>query len=333
MSSVLGLFDLRLEIKILLIVAVALAGFAVTVRGKAPGVASRAAWGLAGVAAAFALALGVVQGFETLTISEQIREIKQRASKEGKVAYEWPASFQGGGSESRLFYFEERDLITKLFRTGVPRPSGEIRIYDVRDDELKEAFRFQPDTGKTAVFRYRFLGDLDRDGDDELIGGYGRPAEYSEAYLPFALFWDDGSGRYRVTALQTQPPDRYAAVPPRPNARTFRAGYREQVTFRDESEHLSMIGYRLQDFAVTEAPARLIGGLAVDVRSPRRTGEVELVVSQLRFSGEDPRLLPCRLRTKQPLRADWPNDRALNSVLLERWRRANPFCQPIFAPS
>jgi hypothetical protein len=329
MSEVLGLFDLRLEIKILLMFAVALGTLAFNVRDKAPGVATKAAWLLSGAMFVGALGLGVITGFEIQSIDEQIRNIRRQASRDGKTVFEFAAAaFQGGEAKSRLFYFEDK---RNVFGSGAPLPSGEIRIYDERDEDLKEAFRFQPEGGRTAVFRYRFLGDLDSDGDDELIGGYGRPQELSEALLPFAVYWDDEAGRYAMRSLQTEPPDRHLQLEPRPNASALRDGYRERVTFQDASEGQSITGYRVQDFAITNEPARLISGLAVDARTPTRVGEVELAVNQIRFTGNEPTLVPCRLRAKKPLRAPWSSDRALSSVLAERWKREDPACQPIFS--
>jgi hypothetical protein len=332
MSEVVGLFELRIEIKILLVAAVALAALAVNVRDQAPGVATGAAWALSGFAVLGAVGVGVIDGFVIPSLDEQISDVRRDASRDGKRVFEFTARFQGGESESRLFYIEESDLYKRIYRTPSPLASGELRIYDIRDGDLTEAFRFQPEDGKTAVFRYRFLGDLDHDGDEELIGGYGRPQDHSEALLPLAVYWDDAAARYKIASLQNEPLEGHLKAQPRPSAQAFRDGYREPVSFRDESEELSIGGYRVQDFAVTKA-GLLINGLAVDARTPSRIGEVELAVNQIRLSDNAPVVVPCKLRTKRTLLAPWPSDRPLHRVLADRWEREDPFCQPIFSSS
>jgi hypothetical protein len=333
MSELLGLFDLRLSIKILVIATAGLAALAFQLRDMEPGVASRAVWALCGMAALGAVGIGVIGGFVIPSLDEQIADVRRDASREGKRVYEFPAAhFHGGKSESRLFYIEESDRYKRVYRSPSPLASGEIRIYDVHDGDLTEAFRFQPEDGKTAVFRYRFLGDLDHDGDEELIGGYGCPQDQSEALLPFAVYWDDPAARYRIASLQNEWPDGQLMAQPRPSAQAFRGGYREPVSFRDESEDLSISGYRVQDFAVTKN-GLMINGLAVDARTPSRIGEVELAVNQIRLSDNAPVVVPCKLRTERALLAPWPSDRPLHRVLADRWEREEPFCQPIFSSS
>jgi hypothetical protein len=332
MSELLGLFDLRLSIKILVIATAGLAALAFQLRDMEPGVASRAVWALCGMAALGAVGIGVIGGFVIPSLDEQISDVRRDASRDGKRVFEFTARFQGGESESRLFYIEESDLYKRIYRTPSPLASGELRIYDIRDGDLTEAFRFQPEDGKTAVFRYRFLGDLDHDGDEELIGGYGRPQDHSEALLPLAVYWDDAAARYEIASLQNEPLGGHLKAQPRPSARAFRDGYREPVSFRDESEELSISGYPVQDFAVTKA-GLLINGLAVDARTPSRIGEVELAVNQIRLSDNAPVVVPCKLRTKRTLLAPWPSDRPLYAVLADRWGHEEPFCQPIFSSS
>lgn len=334
-STVLGLFELRTPIRILVIVAVALGGLGLALRERE--VRESLTWtclSLGCVALLTGVGFGFLRGFEVLSVDEQLRELRQRESRSGRTVHEFAAAnFRGGESDSRLFLFQERGFWANVFRSGPPVPSDEIRIYDVSDGELKEAFRFQPDGSPTAIFQFRYLGDVDNDGDAELIAGYGRPREYAQALLPLVVFWDDLETRYRIEPLQTEPPDRFAVTAPHKNASELRAAYREPSTFADESEGHRVTGYRVQDFSVVERPSpRLVSGLVLARRTPSRPGVVELAVNQIRPLDAALSIVPCSFRDKRPLTATWSVDRALWAVLAEAWQAARRSeCRPVFA--
>ena len=66
---------------------------------------------------------------------------------------------------------------------GAPRPpvSDEIRVYDEQGENgLRRRFTFRP-RQPGWVFSFRYVGDVDGDGDAELIGGYGDPRDASQA--------------------------------------------------------------------------------------------------------------------------------------------------------
>jgi hypothetical protein len=195
-----------------------------------------------------------------------------------------------------------------------------------RGNGLRERFRFQPDA-PGLVFRFRYLGDLDGDGEEELIGGYGVPGEASEALLPFTVDWDEGRGRYRLTSLQLTAPVPVAT--PSALGVPYVAAYRRRLDLRDRDRRLSLAGFRVQDFAVVE-PTGLISGVVVKPMTPTLTGTVELRPSILRIAAGSPALIPCRLAGAESPRILWKPGRLLANVIRERWAKlaASKRCIP-----
>ena len=123
-------------------------------------------------------------------------------------------------------------------------------------------FRFQPDGSgrEAAIFARRGVGDVDRDQADELIGGYGPPADASQAQVPFALDWDDagalpdGAARPRAAGYPQGDLD--------PGLEPLLAAYSQPITLHATSTRSAPSGYRAQDFAgVDPEPSfRLLAG-------------------------------------------------------------------------
>jgi hypothetical protein len=266
---------------------------------------------LAGLAATIAVPLG--GGFSEPTLAARIDTIRRDATGAMRTAeITSTADFHGAGEKSYVFLFADKRTLP---RPGAPRPltSDELRIYDRSGDGLKLRFRFQPDT-PGIVFRYRFLGDVDGDGEAELVGGYGVPGEAAEALMPVMVDWDEGAGRYRLTALQTEPllP---AATPSRLGV-PFVETYKRKLVLRDGARAIG--GYRVQDFAIVK-PQRLIRGGVVKPMTPTLTGTVELKPSVLMMAGAGPQLRPCTLSGIDDPRIRWPTNRILVNVIGERW--------------
>jgi hypothetical protein len=227
------------------------------------------------------------------------------------------ADLHGTGEKSQLFVAappaSEEDA------NGVP-PSHEIRIYDPRGDELEERFRFQPDVDG-GVFQYRGLDVIAGGSGEKLVGGYGFYAEANRALLPFMVYWDSASGEYRMEALQDAPPELSQGVTPKPAARPYLHAYRERVTLRDSDEDLTLSGYRVQDFSITQEPDRLVSALAIDPKTETETGRVEVQGSNLSFPGGDPTLFACQFTggDRRPLVGSWSPAKDLQLELLEHW--------------
>jgi len=264
------------------------------------------------------------------SIGAQVEEIKRMATAgERRVLISQAVDFHGSGDTSYLFVLQAKDFYKRYFGSkqegeGLP-PSDEVRIYDRRGSKLVESFRFQP-ASHTAVFKRRFLGDLDENGEEELVAGYGIPDQASEALLPLAIYWDNNSARYKVDALLADPPALSEGLRPRQAARPFLDAYRTPITLRDG--RTSVRGYRAQDFAVTNDPDRLASALAVDPRTASRVGEVELRVSILQLSSGKAALVPCRFEEARPLRAPWSPARELGKALARRTREIQRPCAP-----
>ncbi|HMC06647.1 MAG TPA: hypothetical protein VKG89_04540 [Solirubrobacterales bacterium] len=221
----------------------------------------------------------------------------------------------GTGQKSWLFAVAPRRTESQI-EAGSPPPSNEIRIYDQRGDELKEEFRFQPDE-PGAVFQYRGVQELG--GAEMLVGGYGFLDQALRALLPFIVYWDADSAEYKMEALQDQPPKLSKPLNPTAAARSYLQAYRKPITLRDRDQGLKLSGYRVQDFAITRDPDRLVSALAVDPRTDTRPGRVEVQGSILSVTPK-PDLTPCQFPGARPLVGSWSPDRDLQFEVLDPWK-------------
>jgi hypothetical protein len=256
--------------------------------------------------------VSLTAGFSEPTLGERIDRIVSDATGLNRTAtMNSAADFHGTGDDSRVFAFHDTRVAAG---GGAPRPpvSDELRIYDRSGDNgLRERLRFRP-REPGWVFSFRYLGDIDGDGDAELIGGYGDPRDASQAQIPFMIDW--GGGRYRITPLLAEPPEPIGT--PRPSAAPFLAAYDRQVTLTDGS--LRLAGYRAQDFAVT-TPARIVTGVVLKARTFSLPGTIELQGNILRTQGGPPSTRPCRLDHPRSPRVVWETGRRLDSQISTEW--------------
>ncbi len=262
--------------------------------------------------------IGLVAGFRQpvpLTLSEQADE--KRADAGTQVWGPERADLHGSGEDSWIFVVAPRSA-EPASRRAAAAPSHEIRIYDQRGDSLVERFRFRPDS-PGAQFQFRELARLGGGGGVKLVGGYGFPAEASLALLPFIVYWDADSGNYRIKALQDELPELSEGVSPEPTARPYLAAYRERITLGDRDQGLSISGHRVQDFAVTRDPPRLVSGVTFDPRTASSPGRVEIRGSILSFTGPEPAVVRCAFADDRALTGPWTAGRALWRDLRERW--------------
>jgi hypothetical protein len=255
--------------------------------------------------------VSLTAGFSEPTLGERIDRIVSDATGLNRTAtMNSAADFHGTGDDSRVFAFHDTRVAPG---GGAPRPpvSDELRIYDRSGNGLRQRLRFRP-REPGWVFSFRYLGDIDGDGDAELIGGYGDPRDASQAQIPFMVDW--GGGRYRITALVAKPPEPIGAT--RPSAAPLLAAYRRPVTLTDGS--LRLAGYRVQDFAVTK-PARIVTGVVLKARTFSLPGTIELQGNILRTQGGPPSTRPCRLAHPRSPRVVWETGRRLDSQIFDEW--------------
>jgi len=267
---------------------------------------------LAGLVATVAVSLG--GGFSEPTLSQRLDSIRRGATLDRRsTEMTRTADFHGTGDKSYLFLFADKQSLPEPGRAPRPRTSDELRIYDRSGNGLKLRFRFQPEQ-PGLVYQHRYLGDIDGDGEEELVGGWGVPGEASQALLPFMVDWDEGANRYRLTSLQPSPALPVAA--PSALGVPFVDTYKRRLDLRDGKQSLS--GYRVQDFAIVK-PSRLVTGVVVKPMTPTLTGTVELKPSILRLAGAGPELIPCHVQGVDSPRVLWHPGRLLANVISDRW--------------
>jgi hypothetical protein len=267
---------------------------------------------VAGLAATVLVSLG--GGFSEPALSARLDAIRRNATLDRRsTEMTRTADFHGTGDKSYLFLFSDKQSLPEPGRAPRPRTSDELRIYDRSGNGLKLRFRFQPEQ-PGLVYQHRFLGDIDGDGEEELVGGWGVPGEASQALLPFMVDWDEGGNRYRLTSLQPAP-----ALPvatPSALGVPFVETYKRRLDLRDGKQTLS--GYRVQDFAIVK-PSRLVTGVVVKPMTPTLTGTVELKPSILRLAGAGPQLIACHVQGVDAPRVLWQPGRLLANVISDRW--------------
>ena len=227
------------------------------------------------------------------------------------------ADLHGSSQDSYVFGFGDA--------SGTPAGQArapEIQIWDRHGDKLELAFRFEP--RQASSFQYRGLVDIDGDGADELVGGYGTKFISGEILVPFAVDWNEDSDSYQMISLAGERPD--LNVSAHGGARELRTRYEHRLTFNDVAdEELSLSGFPAQDFVVTPAPRRLISAYTFGVDLSREERAIEVKSQTFEMSNGIPALTPCTLTHTGTLtwRAPDSSSRPLWSVLLERWQQVS----------
>jgi hypothetical protein len=292
--------------------------------------------GLGGAALIVIAILALVGEFEQpkpATIADQAQEARREGSVGSRQVVDAErADFHGSGEPSYFYVFGDAQDVTPA-----EARSDELQVFDQQGDELERAFRFEPRPvmlgagAEPALFQFRFIGDIDGDGADELVGGYGTPAIRGELLLPFAVDWDEDAQRYRVVSLAPKPA-RLASPARGDDVAGLRAAYATPLNMTDVESKDKLAGYRAQDFAVSADPHRLVGAYVSDVRQAGSERLVELQPSNFGRTGGRPQVTPCKLIDSGPVMTVAPTAKArpLHLVTLEQWLKASKdrFCIP-----
>jgi hypothetical protein len=257
------------------------------------------------------------------TIAQQVDDARSKGARGGRVLVdEKRVEFHGPGESSYFFAFSDR--------AGTPPErarSHELQVWDVRGDDLVQAFSFRPEKlgDERALYQYRDTGDVDGDGAQELIGGWGTDAIPGELIFPFALDWDAGERTYRMISLT---PDRTALTTRGrgEDVAGLRASYRNRLSLTDpdpvhQKGPLTIAGYRAQDFAVTPSHQVLIGSYVTDIRADVSHRLVELQSHLFHRAGGEPSLTRCTPEGSDLLTARLPLDdiRLLEGAIKDHW--------------
>jgi hypothetical protein len=255
---------------------------------------------------------------EPPSLGEQADAIKSDAAKHGlTLVQQTKVDFHG--DPSYLFAFQATSFRARL-GSGPPPPSDVIEIWDPVRGKLVRRFRFQPSEPR-AEYQYRFSGDLNGNGEGELIGGYGFQNDGSSlALLPFIVFWSDADRAYKIVSLEPDPPSLSRHVHADAAGAALDDLYQRPIVLTDPRDKLELHGYRVQDFAVIKSPARIVTALAVRSRTSTITGRVELQASIPLLSGGQPALLRCiPTGTRHTLMTTWSPARLLYLQIPEVW--------------
>jgi hypothetical protein len=282
----------------------------------------------AGAAAAFLaiLVIGLTGGISTagpVPLKDQIENARAagEAGPRHSIGTE-RVNFRGSGRESYFFEFGDAD--------GTPRGqarSDEIQVWDVRGGQFVRALGFEPQPlgDEELLFQFRGIGDIDGDGAEELIGGYGTPAIRGELLLPFAVDWDSDTGGYRLIALTSEAPT-FRTSGRGQDVAGLRAAYRKRLTLRNRlgnAPSVNLGGYPVQDFTVSESRQVLIGAYTTDIKPSQRVMEIQPQL--FRRTGGPPAMTPCVLSDTTKLTAGLPlaAEQRLEGALQDHWRRAS----------
>jgi hypothetical protein len=223
----------------------------------------------------------VLSGLKTASISEQLASDERDGSLHARhAAMVMQADLHGSGVKSWVILFRDD--------ANPATHSDELQIYDEHGESLERALRFKP-VGTAAKFTLRATTDVDFDGAPEIVGGLGFADESigRGAMVPFAIDWNTARERYAVVPLGQEEPTlsrrqiqaaerRKPALSRRlvetdPEVRVkrkaievseaqYRRLYAANTVFSDPSDHLRLKGHRVQDFALTGVPHRLLLG-------------------------------------------------------------------------
>ena len=297
-----------------------------------------------GAALAIIAALALVGEFEepaTPTLAQQIHSARRDVSAGSlDIIDQERVDFRGAGEQSLVLVSGNRGTVPR----GRVR-SDQLLVYNVQGEKLVRALSFQPRTAmgesgpEAWVFRFRGIADIDGDGAEELVGGYGTSTTGGEQLVPFAVDWDEDDGRYRLVPLLPERPE-LSIEPVGLEAAGLRGKYVSPTKLTAVRGLLSIEGYRVQDFTVVTDPHQFVAGFVSRIMSGGLVRAVELSPFLLDRSGRGPRLTPCRLMGRElpvrplpvrPIPAPQPNVRQLQFVIREEWlaAREKAFCVPV----
>lgn len=252
------------------------------------------------------------------SIDEQVRAIKKDGGVGDRVGLVVDKGVSFGGTEEGAFVF----LFTDDPDDPPENPQAEeIQVWDTHGDVLERGFQFQPQ--EEGVFQLRATADVDGDGAEEMVGGYGTRLIPGELLVPFVVDWDEKTGEYRVVQLASEPPA-LAVRPLDADARRLRGEYLRPLELPNDprGSDLTVSGYRAQDFAVTEKPYRLLSAYTLGVDEESETRLVEVRPAIFRQVGGTPRVAPCEVKGEEVITRRVPLSRVrlLFKELEERWK-------------
>jgi len=269
---------------------------------------------------------------ETPSIADQV-ETAKAAGEQGnrQVIARTKADFHGSGSDSYFFAFgDEADTPTDRQR------ADEIQVWDVRGDRLVRMLGFEPQLlgDEQTLFQYRGVADVDGDGADELVGGYGTEAIRGELLVPFAVDWDTDTQSYTLIGLTPEPPE-FATRPRSEDVRGLRAAYERELTLTDrdaDSNPLTLSGYPAQDFAVSESEQVLVNAYVTRIRPELSQRLVELHPHLFHRTGGPPQVSRCTLVGTDTVTGRLPqaNVRLLSGAVRDFWADLSEdrYCAP-----
>jgi hypothetical protein len=284
----------------------------------------------AGAGAAFAavLVLVLTMGLsppDPVPLRDQIEDAKAagQAGNRKSIGTE-RVDFRGAGRESYVFEFGDEEGAARA------RPRSDLlQVWDVRGGELVRGLSFEPRLlgDEEALFQFRGVGDIDGDGAEELIGGYGTPAIRGELLIPFVVDWDSDARRYRLIALTPDPPE-FATDARGEDAEGLRSTYGKRLTLvnrRGNTPGARLTGYPAQDFMLSPSHQVLVNAYTSDIRANPGRRVMELQPQLFRRTGGPPALTPCMLAGTERLTPSLPlaSEQRLEGSLQELWRRAS----------
>jgi hypothetical protein len=232
--------------------------------------------------------------------------------------------FRGAGRQSYFFEFGDEEGTA-----GAKARSDELQIWDVRGGKLVRALTFEPSPlgDEEALFQFRDVGDIDGDGAEELVGGYGTPAIRGELLIPFVVDWDSDARRYRLVALTPEPPE-FATGARGEDVDGLRSTYGKRLTLVNRPQNTPsarLAGYPAQDFMVSPSHQVLVNAYTTDIRLNRGRRVMELQPRLFRRTGGPPALTPCMLARTEKLTPSLPfaGEQRLEGALQDFWRGAS----------
>jgi hypothetical protein len=168
-------------------------------------------------------AISEIGGGSPSPIPEQLAAVQREAASQGLFAvYNRDVELKGNGEVSHLFVFRPREGT----KDPIAGDSDQIRIYDERDGELEQSFRFQPKVDRVPYhFKLSGIGRYDETDREEAVGTFDHTFVDATHPYPVALVWDERQQEYAVRSLLTQPLDLRRSRGER--AKDIRADYNE----------------------------------------------------------------------------------------------------------